>query len=149
MIDIYLGKIGNWIQLGGLDQEITVVHKAEGRATLEVFLKYFGLENPQTQPDVIVGDNEHAIKTVAGAEGAIAYVSIGTAEADARAGVPIRLLPVAGINATTENVASGKFPISRPLNLVVSDAPNDLALAFINFDGGGRGRRIFGAIGRR
>ena len=43
VIDIYLGKITNWKQLGGMDKEITVVSKAEGRSTLEVFSKYFGI----------------------------------------------------------------------------------------------------------
>lgn len=131
--DIYCGKINNWKQVGGPDLEINVVHKAEGRATLEVFLKYFRLRNPQVEPDVIVGDNEHGIKTVAAAAGAIGYVSIGTAEANAEAGVAIRLLPVGGVNATTSHVASGEFPVSRPLNLVTFGSSSDLAREFIRF----------------
>ncbi len=133
IIGIYSGKINHWNEVGGSNRTITVVHKAEGRATLEVFLAYFAIENSQVKPDVIVGDNEHGVKTVAGAEGAIGYVSIGTAEANARAGVPIRLLPVGGVAATSENVAAGLFPISRPLNLVTTGAPNELAAAFIRF----------------
>jgi len=133
IVDIFTNKINNWSEVGGPDQEITVVHKAAGRATLEVFLKHFNLKNPQVKPDVIVGDNEHGVKTVAGLQGAIGYVSIGTAEADARSGVPIRLLPVSGIAATSENVACGKFPMSRPLNLVTNHSPGKLALAFIKF----------------
>ncbi|MCG8653713.1 MAG: phosphate ABC transporter substrate-binding protein [Pirellulales bacterium] len=133
VVDIYSGKINNWRDVGGPDREITVVHKAEGRATLEVFLKHFGIENPQVKADVIVGDNEHGVKTVSGSAGAIGYVSIGTAEADAQAGVAIKLLPVGGIAATTENVASGVFPISRPLHLVTGDSASELAMEFINF----------------
>lgn len=130
---IYTGRINNWQDVGGAALPITVVHKAEGRATLEVFLEYFAVENSQVQADVIVGDNEHGVKTVAGAPAAIGYVSIGTAEADIKAGVPIRLLPAAGVPATTANVASGAFPMSRPLNLVTTDAPTELAQAFIEF----------------
>jgi phosphate transport system substrate-binding protein len=133
VIDIYTDKINNWKELGGRDLAITVVHKAEGRATLEVFLKYFGIENPTVKPDVIVGDNEHGVKTVAGAVGAIGYVSIGTAEADAKAGVPIRLLSLGGVEANSENVASGPYPISRPLNFVTTESPGELALQFIQF----------------
>jgi len=133
VVAIYTDRIDNWGELNGPDRPITVVHKAEGRATLEVFLNHFNLENPQCKPDVIVGHNEQAIKTVAGAPGAIGYVSIGTAEADTQAGVEIKLLPVAGVAATTENVASGAFPISRPLNLITSDSPSALAWAFIEY----------------
>lgn len=133
VVAIYAGRVNNWSDVGGSDMPMTVVHKAEGRATLEVFLKHFEIENPNVKADVIVGDNEHGVKTVAGAEGAIGYVSIGTAEADAKAGVPIRLLPVGGAAPTTDNVASGKFPMSRPLNFVTGDTPSPLSLAFIRF----------------
>jgi len=133
VVDIYLDRVNNWSEVGGPDLPITVVHKAEGRATLEVFLEHFRIENPDVVPDVIVGDNEHGVKTVAGARGAIGYVSIGTAEADARAGVGIRLLPVGGVAPTLENVASGSFPMSRPLNFVTDGAPSPLARSFIEF----------------
>ncbi|MCG6158122.1 phosphate ABC transporter substrate-binding protein [Rubinisphaera margarita] len=133
IIGIYQDKTNNWSDVGGPDLQITAVHKAEGRATLEVFLEYFDLENPTIRADVIVGDNEHGIKTVAGTRGAIGYVSIGTAEADIEAGVPIRLFPLAGVEATTQNVGNGSFPMSRPLNLVTADSPGDLASRFIKY----------------
>ena len=130
---IYTDKINNWNDVGGEDAEIIVVHKADGRATLEVFLKHFGIENPAVKSDVIVGENAHAVKTVAGAWGAIGYVSIGTAEADRELGVPIKLLRLGGVDASTANVASGAFPMSRPLNLVTTDSPTPLAIEFIRF----------------
>ena len=133
VVSVYTDQVAQWDEVGGGDVPITVVHKAEGRATLEVFLAHFGLENPSVKPDVIVGDNEHGVKTVAGSEGAIGYVSIGTAEADMKTGVPIRLLPVGGVAATTANVASGEFPMSRPLNFVTGDHSGPLSIAFIEF----------------
>lgn len=107
VVAIYTGRLENWSEIGGPDLPITVVNKAEGRATLEVFLGYFGLESRDIQADVIVGDNEQGIKTVAADPGAIGYVSIGTAEFSARGKVPIRLLPTAGVAATTDNLTSG------------------------------------------
>ena len=133
VIAIYSDDMNDWKDAGGKTQEITVVHKAEGRATLEVFLKHFQIENPSVKADVIVGDNEHGVKTVAGNPGAIGYVSIGAAEANMEDGVPIRLLPLEGVEATTANVANGKFPMSRPLNLVTSGESSDLATEFIRF----------------
>jgi len=133
VIAIYTDQVNDWQQVGGPDQQIIVVHKAEGRATLEVFLAHFALSNPAIKADVIVGDNEHGVKTVAGAVGAIGYVSIGTAEANIAMGAPLRLLPLAGVPASTDRVASGEFPMSRPLNLVTKSAPSPLAEAFIHF----------------
>lgn len=130
---IYTGKITNWQQLGGEDRKITVVSKAEGRSTLELFLHHFQLKNPQIRAHVVIGDNQQGIKTVAGNVGAIGYVSIGTAEYEEAHGTPIRLLPMAGVPATVANVRAGRFHLSRPLNLLSKGAPAGLAKRFIEF----------------
>ena len=130
---IYRGQIANWKALGGRDAPIVVVHKASGRATLEVFLEHFGLDNRDVEADVIVGENEQAIKSVVGSPDAIGYVSIGTAAVDIEHGVPIRLLGVDGAEATLENLRRGAYPMARPLNLVTREPANGLARAFIQY----------------
>jgi len=133
VVAIYTRKIANWKEVGGKDAPITVVHKAEGRSTLEIFLEHFKLKNSDVKPDVVIGDNEHGIKTVAGNPDAIGYVSIGAAEYNIGQKVQIKLLPASGIEANTENVRNGKFPIARPLNLVTKAEPQGLAKEFIDF----------------
>lgn len=133
VIDIYTGAFSNWREVGGPDSEITVVNKAEGRSTLELFLGHFELKNSQIKARVVIGDNQQGIKTVAGTPGAIGYVSIGTAEYEEARGTPIKLLPMAGQPATVEAVANGSYPLSRQLNLVVKGQPSPLALDFIAF----------------
>lgn len=130
---IYTGKTRNWIQVGGPDKTITVVNKAEGRSTLELFLHHFALKNSQIKAHVVIGDNQQGIKTVAGNPGAIGYVSIGTAEYEETRGTPIRLLSMAGQPATVEAVAKGRYPLSRQLNLVVKTKPSGRVLDFITF----------------
>jgi phosphate transport system substrate-binding protein len=133
IVEIYTGKISNWKLVGGKDAPITVVNKADGRSTLEVFLQYFKLKNSDVKAQVVIGDNEQGVKTVAGNPHAIGYVSIGTAEYDAIHGVPIKLLPIGGVAASTENVRTGVFPLSRPLHLVTRTTPSGLAKAFIEY----------------
>lgn len=130
---IYTGVITNWKTVGGPDAPITVVNKAEGRSTLELFLHYFMLSNRDIKAHVVIGDNEQGIKTVAGNPHAIGYVSIGTARYDATHAVPIRPLPLRGIPATLDTVQSGTFPLSRPLTLVTKSAPAGLINTFIEF----------------
>jgi phosphate transport system substrate-binding protein len=131
--DIYTGKISNWKDVGGRDGRITIVNKAEGRSTLELFLHYFSLTNSQIKAHVVVGDNQQGVKTVAGNPGAIGYVSVGTAEFEAGNGAPLRLLPMQNVPASTESVRTGKFPLARTLNLVTKGAPGGLAKRFIDF----------------
>lgn len=133
VVAIYTGKITNWKVVGGKDATITVVNKADGRSTLEVFLHYFKLKNTDVTAHVVIGDNEQGIKTVAGNRNAIGYVSIGTAEYDETHGVPIKLLPIGGVAASTENVRKGVFPLSRPLHIVTRTPPAGLAKAFIEY----------------
>lgn len=133
VVGIYTGKIARWSEVGGRDAAIVVVNKAEGRSTLELFLHHFALQNTDVKAHVVIGDNEQGIKTVAGNPNAIGYVSIGTAEVDAAQGTPIKLLPVAGVAASTEAVRHGTFPISRPLNLVVRGTPSATVEAFLRF----------------
>jgi phosphate transport system substrate-binding protein len=133
IVDIYTGKITNWKSVGGADARITVVNKAEGRSTLELFLHYLELKNSQIKPHAIIGDNPQGIKTVAGNPNAIGYVSIGAAEYEAERGVPIKLLPLDRVDPAIANVRNGSFPLSRPLNLITSREPQGLIQRFIEF----------------
>lgn len=133
IIAIYTGTIRNWREVGGEEAPVTVVNKAAGHSTLELFLHHFGLKNSAIKPDVIIGDNQQGIKTVAGNRNAIGYVSIGAAEFEVSQGTPIKLLPLAGVAASVANVRNGSFPLSRPLNLVTRGQPSALARQFIDF----------------
>ncbi|MGR3275324.1 phosphate ABC transporter substrate-binding protein [Acaryochloris marina NIES-2412] len=131
--DIYSGKLNNWQQAGGKSQPITVVNKAEGRSTLEVFTKHFQLKPSQIKADVVIGDNEQGIKTVAGNPLAIGYVSVGAAKVNVEQGTPIKVLPLEGVEATAQTVRDGSFPLSRPLNLVTQGPLNSQQQKFIDF----------------
>jgi phosphate transport system substrate-binding protein len=91
------------------------------------------LKNTDVKPQVVIGDNQQGIKTVAGNPGAIGYVSVGTAEYEASQSAAIKLLPLEGIAASVENVRNRSFPLSRPLNLVTHAEPVGLTKTFIEF----------------
>jgi len=131
--NIYIKNVTNWKLVGGKDKEIVVVNKAEGRSTLELFLKFFKLKNSEIKPDIIIGDNEQGIKTVSKNPNAIAYVSIGAAEYNASVGVPLKLLRFKGAEAKVQNVKNGTYPLMRELNLVTKGNPKGLADKFIKY----------------
>jgi phosphate transport system substrate-binding protein len=131
--DIYTGKIRDWSAVGPGKGTIVVEHKAEGRSTLELFLEHFKLKASDVRADVIVGDNQEAIKVIAGNQSAIGYVSIGAAQFEAEIGTPIKSLALEGVEPTLEAVTSRKFPIIRELNLVVKGQPQGTVKEFIAF----------------
>jgi len=131
--DIYTGRVTNWKMLGGKDAPITVVNKAEGRSTLELFTAFLKISNRDIQADVVIGDNAQGIKTVAGNVNAVGYVSVGAAEYDAAAGVPIKLIPVSETIIGIKTSPQGGPLLTRPLNLVTTSPPEGIAADFIDF----------------
>lgn len=133
VVDLYTGQLGDWQALGGQSGSVVKVHKAEGRSTLELFLQYFKLDNGAVRPDLVIGDNQQGIKSVAGNPQAIGYVSIGSAEYEAHQGVPIKLLALDGHAASTATLLDGSYPLSRDLNLVVFGEPDANTQALLAF----------------
>lgn len=133
IVAIYTGATENWRDLGGPDAPISVVHKAEGRSTLEVFLKQFKIENTAVMPDVVIGENEQGIKTVEANPTAIGYVSIGAAKVAMAEGARIKLLSVTGLSADNGILPENGASMSRELNLVTAKAPEGLVKSFIDY----------------
>lgn len=133
VIKIYKGEIKNWKDVGGKDGQIVVINKAEGRSTLELFLQHFGLKASDVKAQSIIGENEQGIKMVSGNPNAVAYVSIGSAEAAIANNVSIKLLDLDGQKPSTEAVKTGKFPIIRDLILVTKKNPSPAALDLIKY----------------
>jgi len=133
VVAIYTGKTVNWKDVGGRDAPITVVNKAEGRSTLELFCHYYKLKSTDIKAHVVIGDSAQGIKTVAGQPNSIGYVSIGNAEFEAKQGTAIKLLPCKGVPASIESVVQAKFPLARELTLVTKKAPEGLAKEFLDW----------------
>jgi len=133
IVAIYTGRITRWNEVGGRNERITVVNKAEGHSTLELFLGHFKLKSEDIRADIVIGDNQQGIQTVAGDPHAIGYISIGTAAYESAHGTAIRTVPMAGVAPTLANVRNRRFPLSRPLNLVTRGDLSPLQKAFIAF----------------
>ena len=131
--NIYLGRITNWKELGGAEMPITVVNKASGRSTLELFAGFMNLEPADIKANIVIGENEQGIKTVANSPGAIGYVSIGTAEYSERSGTALKLISLDGQVPSTQNVADKKYDLSRTLNLVTKGKPSVAVSHFIDY----------------
>lgn len=133
IVDIFTGRTTNWKKVGGRDAPVTVLNATAGYSSAELFIHHFKINHSEIKAHQTVGDNPTRIKSISENPNAIVYVSVGEAERKARAGAPIKLLPVDGVAATSRNVRSGNFPISRPLLLVTSSLPKGLAKEFIEF----------------
>lgn len=132
-VAVYTGRVVNWKDLGGRDAPIRVLGRTHGRGEVEIFTHYLKIQDKDLRTAEDIGDNQAGIKAIAADPNAVVYISLGMAEAEANAGAAIKLLPVDGVQATSRNVRSGYFPMSRPLTLVTRTVPEGTARAFIDF----------------
>jgi len=130
---IYTGRIGNWKQVGGLDALIVTIAAEPGRSSTELFSQHFHLDSDAIKARHTVGDNAERRALLAAQPNGIVWMSVGEAERHARAGAPIRSLPMGGVAATSRNIRAGSYPISRPLTLVTRGRPAGLARAFVEY----------------
>ncbi len=131
LIAIYKGEIRNWKALGGTDQKITVVNKAEGRAALELFLHFSSLKASEIKADLVIGEEEQGIKTVASTQGAIGYVSVISAlSADKSGNTKVRVFALDQKKPSVEALRSGKYELSRPLSIISCGNESKLATEF-------------------
>lgn len=147
VIGIYTGAITDWKDVGGTSGEIYVVNKAEGRATLTVFLEHFKLKNSAIVAKAVVGDNAQGVRMVAGNSAAIGYVSIGEALSATARGEDLHLVALDGIAATEHTVADGTYPLRRNLNLLFPGPIDAVGQRILDHLASARGSEILTELG--
>jgi phosphate transport system substrate-binding protein len=133
VIDIYTGKTISWHPITGKNHPITVISKHEGHGTKTMFEMFFNLTDRITPNAFLFHSNNEVITMVASDPNAIGYVSIGSAEHAIELKLRLKILKLNGIEATSDNVVSGIYPLRRALNLVTLGEPGAEAARFIQF----------------
>jgi phosphate transport system substrate-binding protein len=133
LVAIHEGRVTDWGALGGRKGPIHVVTRSPGHSSLEIVSEYCGMRVGDIKAQQVAGDNPQALQAVLDNRNAFAFVSFGYAFDSTEQGQPIRLLAVDGVPATPGELRAGRYPLSRPLNLVTKRVPSGLALAFVRF----------------
>jgi phosphate transport system substrate-binding protein len=130
------------------ESAITVVSREDGSGTRTAFIELFGIEEADadgnkkdltTKEAVIAKQTDVMMTNVAQDSYAIGYVSLGSMNET------VKGLKIDGVEASSENVKSGSYQISRPFNVVTKGAPADLAKDFIDFIVSAEGQAVVGA----
>jgi len=123
--DIYTGKITNWKDLGGPDAAIVVVSRDTNSGTYETFYNLVmthKIDGEKTKEKIkdgaeSVGSNGAVRQRVASTQAAIGYVGLGYVDRSVKA------IPVDGIMPEKATIASGRYPIARPLFMFTNGYP--------------------------
>ena len=134
--DLYEGKVTNWKDLGGSkSQRIAFFNKEPGRGTWEVFVHWL-YGSPKLAPQVNfpeVGGNEETRNKVGSTRGAISQLSASWA--DGKTVFALALVAEDGqpVEPTAANIATHKYPMSRPLFLLSNGEPSGDAKTVADF----------------
>lgn len=115
--DIYLGKITNWRELGGANQEIVPVSRDTSSGTYECFHELVMKKKDIAGKVEYVNANPQAHARVSGNRGAVAYVGLGFVDSKVKA------LKIDGVVPSKKTIVSGVYPIARPLFLFTNGYP--------------------------
>jgi phosphate transport system substrate-binding protein len=135
--DIFGGKIKSWSEVGGPDKMIVVVSREEGSGTRAAFEELVMGKDTLIVDTAILHPSNGAVRTaVSTTPDSIGYLSFGYLDASVKA------LTVDGVEPSEANVASDKYPVVRPLNMLTGGEPSGAVKAWLDFILGDEGQKI-------
>jgi phosphate transport system substrate-binding protein len=124
---ILTGQTKNWRALGGPEQKIHVViqeqgfeGKISGVGLMIRELLFFNRNQDFTKDSSSVGDSGPVEEMVEQDTWAMGVTGFSSARRR-----PVKVLPLEGVRPSYENIAQGKYPLFRPLYLVVPKASSN------------------------
>jgi len=133
---IFSGKIRNFKDVGGDTREIVVVVRESGSGTRATFDELV-MNGEELTDNALQKPSNGAVKaTIATNKNGIGYIGLGYVDESVKA------LKINGVDANTDNVRNGRYPISRKLYLITKGDADGIAKEFIEFMLSEEGQRI-------
>ena len=129
LVDIFTGKIVNWKEVGGDDVKIVLINRPASSGTRATFKKYALDGKEEEVGKALTEDNSGTVlKAVADTEGSISYLALSYLKDKS-----VKALKLDGVEATVDNITSGKYPIWSYEHMYTKGAAQGLAKAFIDY----------------
>lgn len=134
--DLFQGRVEDWASWEGLPGLPVIVSREEGAGEYAYFQEQVMGDFPVTLTALLAPSSEAMLKMVGEKELAVGYLS--TARLDGR----VRPLALDGVPPSREMLASGAYPLTRELYLVMNGEPDGAARDFVQWVLGAEGQRI-------
>jgi len=124
--DIFVGKITDWVQVGGPSGRIVVVSRDSASGTFEAFGE-LALDKAKVRKDALMQSSNQAVASVVSkTPGAIGYVGLAYLNG-------VKALKIDGVKPSKETVLSKQYKLSRPLFMYTNGKPAGLAREYLDF----------------
>jgi phosphate transport system substrate-binding protein len=124
---IFSGKIKNWKELGGKDEEIIAVSREEGSGTRGSFENMIMGEVVISDACLVQDSNGAVREIIATTSQGIGYISVGLVDEREKA------VAINGVKPTQANLITGKYRFSRPFLLLLFEEPKGEVKKFIDY----------------
>ncbi|MGB8954142.1 MAG: phosphate ABC transporter substrate-binding protein [Tumebacillaceae bacterium] len=122
------GEVKNWKEVGGKDEAIKIVGRAEGSGSRKYIKSALIPEGKDFPKDAISQDSSGSLRTaVEQTPGAIGYVDAAYANQN------VKVLKLDGVEYTQENVAAKKYTLFSEEHMFTKGEPNKQVKAFLNY----------------
>jgi phosphate transport system substrate-binding protein len=146
---IFKGDIRNWKEVGGPDMTISLYGRQSNSGTY-VFFREFVVKGDYSPHKKMMNGNAQIVEGIQRDKAGIGYVAVGyvvSEKGEVRPGVKVISIAKdakseAYSPTVMENVMTGKYPISRPLNQYLAGKPTGNLLEFIRFELSPEGQEI-------
>lgn len=125
--DIFSGKITNWKDVGGANQQINVIIREEGSGTRTAFEEIVMGEDSIRSDSIVQSSTEMVKQAVIQDPNAVGVVSF------AFLGDEVQALKVEGVAPSEQTIALELYPLQRPFIFLVKGEPDGALLEFLRW----------------
>ena len=120
LIGIFTGKITNWSEVGGPNEDIVLVTRPSSSGTRATFQKYALDGNEEaSNASMETDDSGVLLQNVKDTKGAIGYVALSYLVDDPG----VSTVAIDGVEPTLENTYSGKYPVWTYEHMYTKESP--------------------------
>jgi len=146
---IYEEKITNWKQLGGPDEPIVFFNATEGRGVWELFIQWIYGDSKRAPLGrfPMMNSNDEALNSVEFTRGSMSLLSPKFINQKSVFALAVEGDDSKGYFPLVANIISGKYPLMKPMYLVVNEKPAGASKTLIDFMFDIRGRALMAKHG--
>ncbi|MCL1879481.1 MAG: phosphate ABC transporter substrate-binding protein [Actinomycetia bacterium] len=129
---IFSGKTTNWQDVGGPDEQITIVNRPSSSGTRALFVKWAlgGQSDVEGDSSLQTDDSNALLATVGNTSGAIGYIAFSYL---VNAGPGVAKVRIDGVDANYDNIYSNKYQIWGYEHMYTAGQPNAQTQAFLDY----------------
>ncbi|HEU4684643.1 MAG TPA: substrate-binding domain-containing protein [Nitrospira sp.] len=129
---LFSGTIAKWSELDGADRPVEIISRAAKDNVTIGFQASLGLNGNMVTGTQAKSDQQ-TLRLVSGRDAAVSYLSLRAALKAQEDGIPIRVLSIDHVEPGDPTVASGQYPLRRPVLLLTSKETEPLRDSFVSF----------------